>query len=1131
MTTQIRLSRPSRFSAFKAIILCLLAGLSLPTMLYADWDGGVKKPSTIEKNGRTFYEIESAENLAWFMMQVNKGNTGYNAVLKKDISIVDSAVTGKSVKWTPIGDADSVSYKGVFDGDGHTISGVYSNARYAGFFGFIGPGAVIKNLNLQNVLVQSYFEGTSRAGLLSSMFSGDSVINVSVAGTVSDTTYAGGLAAIIKSKAYINGFRGDVYFVGKAKKYNEYIVYSEKQVAGGVAALVMDSVKILNSHVSGFADSSEIRGMVGGFIGIDSAYAYFENDTNNVNIRLNDSPSYLGGFVMRVAPGAAADFVSCLNRGNIQGSQSYVGGFVGYSKGNLSFYNSVNEGEIKHPGSITSSQFAGGFIGCMSANGQVSIDHSFNMGNVYSAYEAGGFVGFAITRLTITDSENAGTIDGKTAAGGFVGHASADSSLIIDYSRNVGTIVGRYTGGFIGEAWDTIIIDHSVNAGEIAGTGEHIAGFIAQVSGKTAKVDVRNSTNMGKIITDGGADVGGIFGTCSNCTATNCENYGEIILDGKDNSKTANVGGILGNWGSAINCRNYGNITIDSVVSPTVGGIAGLGTVQGCVNKGAITVNTRSTSKVGGIGGQTSAYYSLNEGRVVVNLAGIGEECYAAGITATISSTTRLGGNVNKGTIIVNGGNGDAHVYPLHGVSADGKSTRAKAVAGSISLSDSIVNNGRLTAGSTLKNNKDTVAQCAFFDKDIYRVDDDSLGFGISTAEMETIEFAYRLNTCNGLVKNSGYWSQHGDNYPVMSDQDNHAIYKVIFKDSSRVINIKTYKIGESLTNYKGVIIDMPEAPDPSDADEDLKFGYWAYENQVIDENTIINGDYTVYATYVPKNSVVETLAFKTETGDVFAKYVISDKMVEITLPNAPSKNGYEFLGWYNGNQFVGAAGAKIVPNGLSVLNAKYETILYKISFISRTDTLQTGSFAYGDMPEYKGEKPTCAELGYEFDGWMPIVAAVSADKSYYARCSKNGAGISSSSSEQPSSSSEIASNSSSSLGDEESSSSMIASSSSDAESSSSAKPESSSSSKANSSSSKGTDIAWNAVRPMFNLTVNGMTLTLSNTQGGVVRIFDALGHMVAAKSIASATTSITLQTPGNYIVRVNGMSRSVILK
>ncbi len=137
----------------------------------------------------------------------------------------------------------------------------------------------------------------------------------------------------------------------------------------------------------------------------------------------------------------------------------------------------------------------------------------------------------------------------------------------------------------------------------------------------------------------------------------------------------------------------------------------------------------------------------------------------------------------------------------------------------------------------------------------------------------------------------------------------------------------------------------------------------------------------------------------------------------------------------------------------------------------------------------------------------------------------------SSSSEIESSSSSEIASNSSSSRNDELSSSSKSESSSSAKSESSSSAAKSSSSSKENSSSSKGTDIARNTVQPTFNLTVNGMTLTLSNTQGGVVRIFDALGHMVAAKSIASATTSITLQTPGNYIVRVNRISRSVTLK
>ena len=184
-------------------------------------------------------------------------------------------------------------------------------------------------------------------------------------------------------------------------------------------------------------------------------------------------------------------------------------------------------------------------------------------------------------------------------------------------------------------------------------------------------------------------------------------------------------------------------------------------------------------------------------------------------------------------------------------------------------------------------------------------------------------------------------------------------------------------------------------------------------------------------------------------------------------------------------------------------------------------------------------------------EGNYPILVSEGTCEEFYSKYglssssseeSSSSTPVESSSSEAESSSSQAPASSSSSdvilsSSEESSSSSVIASSSSD-ESSSSVKPESSSneaksssSSKANSSSSKGTDIAWNAMRPMFNLSVNGMTLTLSNTQGGVVRIFDAIGHLVAAKPIASAMTSITLQTPGNYIVRVNGISRSVTLK
>lgn len=97
--------------------------------------------------------------------------------------------------------------------------------------------------------------------------------------------------------------------------------------------------------------------------------------------------------------------------------------------------------------------------------------------------------------------------------------------------------------------------------------------------------------------------------------------------------------------------------------------------------------------------------------------------------------------------------------------------------------------------------------------------------------------------------------------------------------------------------------------------------------------------------------------------------------------------------------------------------------------------------------------------------------------------------------------------------------------------SSSSSTPSSSSAENGSSSSSKEPDAIWKTVQPSFHLAVEGMTVTLSNAQGGVVRIFDALGHLVASKPLAGATTSITLQTPGNYIVRVNGTSRMATLK
>lgn len=118
MTTQIRPSRPSRFSAFKAIILCLLAGL-FSTAFAEDWDGSTSKPSSREIDGVEYYVITSPSELAWFAYQVNnKSASKINAVLGNDIHFMDDDSTTSTVPWTAIGFTDSTIFDGIFDGAG-----------------------------------------------------------------------------------------------------------------------------------------------------------------------------------------------------------------------------------------------------------------------------------------------------------------------------------------------------------------------------------------------------------------------------------------------------------------------------------------------------------------------------------------------------------------------------------------------------------------------------------------------------------------------------------------------------------------------------------------------------------------------------------------------------------------------------------------------------------------------------------------------------------------------------------------------------------------------------------------------------------------------------------------------------
>ena len=140
---------------------------------------------TIESNGS--YTVTSADGLMNIAKLVNGGKTDINITLDKNIDL-----TGKD--WTPIGTSVDNSYKGTFDGGGHTITGLTftTNDKYAGLFGWLNKAGTVKNVVMEGVQITSnQIYGGSIGGVVG--YSWGTIENCSVSGSVSGTVYVGGV--------------------------------------------------------------------------------------------------------------------------------------------------------------------------------------------------------------------------------------------------------------------------------------------------------------------------------------------------------------------------------------------------------------------------------------------------------------------------------------------------------------------------------------------------------------------------------------------------------------------------------------------------------------------------------------------------------------------------------------------------------------------------------------------------------------------------------------------------------------------------------------------------------------------------------------------------------------------------
>ena len=169
---------------------------------------------TIESNGS--YTVTSADGLMNVAELVNGGKTDINITLDKNIDL-----TGKG--WTPIGTSFDNSYKGTFDGGGHTITGltVTTNDQFVGLFGYLNRAGMVKNVVMEGVLITSNHMFGCTGGVVG--YSWGTIENCSVSGSVSGTDCVGGVvgsqkagsiigcssSATVKGKHYVGGVAGE----------------------------------------------------------------------------------------------------------------------------------------------------------------------------------------------------------------------------------------------------------------------------------------------------------------------------------------------------------------------------------------------------------------------------------------------------------------------------------------------------------------------------------------------------------------------------------------------------------------------------------------------------------------------------------------------------------------------------------------------------------------------------------------------------------------------------------------------------------------------------------------------------------------------------------------------------------
>ena len=282
-------------SRYKYTVKVNATGLTLEGCTIGDWADGGGESGEAEDLGYIYdsntktYTVYNANGLMNIAELVNGGKSDINITIDTDIDL-----TGKD--WTPIGTDYDNSYKGTFDGGGHTITGLTftTNDEYAGLFGWLNRAGTVKNVVMEGVQITSnQIYGGSIGGVVGSGWG--TIENCSVSGSVSGTVYVGGVVGV--------------------------------QIGGSITGCSSSAT------VKGTVDVGGVAGQTNSSATLTACYA-----TGNVTIEINPAKNIAGGSL--VGMNAGSSLLACYATGNVTSTGSstgyvHIGGFLGNNYANV----------------------------------------------------------------------------------------------------------------------------------------------------------------------------------------------------------------------------------------------------------------------------------------------------------------------------------------------------------------------------------------------------------------------------------------------------------------------------------------------------------------------------------------------------------------------------------------------------------------------------------------------------------------------------------------------------------------------------------------------------------------------------------------------------------------------------